>query len=114
MSDTSKDSYQACSRRIMDTVADSRFVFDEQGLVAIFSVATCCSHPGVLEGANGICALSVLVEQIKRDGRGHEYGRPVVIQRFNWDVANAAKTCACAAGHSFSWEKHGPKLCKFV
>jgi hypothetical protein len=108
MSDSSKDSYQAGNRRTMDTVADSRFVIDEQRLVAFFSVATCCSHPGVLAGANGICALSALVEPIKRNGRGHEYGRPGVIQRLNRDVANAAKTCACAAGHSFSRGKHGP------
>jgi N-acetyl sugar amidotransferase len=57
----------------MDTVADRRIVFDDQGL---------CHHcvrydrllaSRVVPGEAGRAALARLVEQIKRDGRGKEY-----------------------------------------
>lgn len=73
MSGTATRPYQACTRCIMDTVADRHITFDDRGL---------CHHcirydrlvpSRVLRGEAGRRALDALVARIKRAGRGREY-----------------------------------------
>jgi N-acetyl sugar amidotransferase len=69
----SNRTYQACTRCIMDTVADSSIVFDASGI---------CHHcrrydemfsTRVIRGEAGKAVLNTLVEKIKTDGAGKEY-----------------------------------------
>lgn len=70
---TSGQTYRACTRCIMDTVADRSITFDEQGLCC-----HCLRYDGLvnarrLRGIRGREALRALVERISAAGRGREY-----------------------------------------
>jgi N-acetyl sugar amidotransferase len=66
-------SYQACTRCIMDTVADRNIAFDQEGLChhcLRYDMLVDARH---LRGDVGREALNTLVGRIKHGGRGQEY-----------------------------------------
>lgn len=66
-------SYQACTRCIMDTVADRFITFNSQGLCHHCERYDRLLPARVLRGEAGRQALATLVDRIKREGRGREY-----------------------------------------
>lgn len=72
-STTSEKAYQACTRCVMDTVADRNITFDNAGLCRHCQRYDRLVSMRYLQGDLGKKALGMLIERIKKDGRGREY-----------------------------------------
>jgi N-acetyl sugar amidotransferase len=68
-----EQAYQACTRCIMDTVADRSITFDNSGLCRHCQRYDRLVSMRHLQGDVGKKALQTIVESIKKSGRGREY-----------------------------------------